>query len=207
MRPLLLLLLALLPPSSFEARTQALYAARDVDGLRALCARPATTEQDLLCRYRLFPLTENERYLRELPTELPHGSARAQALLSGLWGYRTMRAPFYQLPTLGRRSARLMDAARAADPDDPFVLLVRGQSYLFRPAIAGGDARVALTSFRQLRAVAARDTGCGVSPLEADLWTWYALARLHDPEAPALRARLLAEEPPRLYREFLDQTP
>lgn len=203
-----LLLATLLVASSLPATTQALYAAKDVDALRRVCAEATGTEADLLCRYRLYPLTEDEAYLRDLPADLAESaSARSLALLSGLWGYKTARAPFHLVPRYGMRAERLMKRARQAEPQDVFVLLIDGQSLLFKPAIAGGDARAALDRFRTLRRVAAARTGSGVSTVEADLWTWYTLRKLNDASAASLRTRLLEQEPPRLYREFLLSPP
>lgn len=184
--------------------TQRLYAARDVEALQAVCRTATAVEDDLLCRYRLYPLTEDEAHLDTLPASLDGASPRALALLSGLWGYKAARAPLHKLPTYGMRADRLLKAARAAAPDDPFVLLIEGQSLLFKPAFAGGDRRAALERFRHLHRVAARSPRCGVSVVEADLWTWYAMDKLGDPGADALRRRLLAAQPPRLYREFLE---
>lgn len=189
-------------PPDFEAQTQALYSRRDVPALRRLCA-DATGEADLLCRYRLYPLTQDAALVAGLPETAPAPTARAHALLSGLWGYRAARASALQLPRLGLRSLDLLRAARRLDAADPYVLLVEGQSLLFRPAIAGGDVRAALGRFRALR----QHAGSGVSPMEADVWIWYAMRRLGDRTADALRARLLAATPAPLYRDFLLHPP
>lgn len=189
-------------PPAFEVETQVLYSRRDVAALRRLCVG-ATGEADLLCRYRLYPLTQDAALIARLPTAAPAPTARAHALLSGLWGYRAARASAFQLPALGRRTLDLLRAARRLDATDPFVLLVDGQSLLFRPAIAGGDAREALSRFRTLR-LHARD---GVSTTEADVWVWYALHRLRDAAADPLRRRLLGASPAPLYRDFLLHPP
>lgn len=197
------------PPSSpftrFAAETQRLYARRDVDALRRLCGG-ASGEEDLLCRYRLYPLTQDEALIARLPTAAPQ-TARAHALLSGLWGYRAARAPLVRVPAYGGRSLDLLRAARALDADDPYVLLVEGQSLLFRPAIAGGDRRAALARFRTLRVHLDRQPEDGIARMEADLWIWYTLHRLGDRTAPALHRRLLAQQPPPLYRDFLLHPP
>ncbi len=198
-----LLLTVLLAFTSLTQTTQRLYAARDVVALQKVCEAAASVEDDLLCRYRLYPLTEDEGYLENLPDDLPDASPRARALLSGLWGYRASRAPFHKVPRYGMRAERLLNHARADAPDDPFVLLVDGQSLLFKPALVGGDAHKALARFERLRGVVARMPGCGVSVVEADLWRWYTLHKLDAPEAEPLRQRLLAAHPPRLYHEFL----
>lgn len=189
-------------PPAFDVETQALYSRRDVASLRRLCVG-ATGEADLLCRYRLYPLTQDAALIARLPTVAPAPTARANALLSGLWGYRAARASAFQLPALGRRTLDLLRTARRMDPTDPFVLLVDGQSLLFRPAIAGGDVREALGRFRTLR----QHAGEGVSATEADVWIWFALHRLRDPDAAPMRRRLLAATPAPLYRDFLLHPP
>ncbi len=197
---------ATVPPESFAAETQHLYARRDVAALRRLCIG-AAGEADLLCRYRLFPLTQDEALIARLPVAPPVPTARAAALLSGLWGYRAARAPLVRVPAYGGRSLDLLRMARRLDPTDPFVLLVEGQSLLFRPALAGGDRRGALVRFRALQTALARAPGDGISAMEADLWVWYALHRMGDRSAPALHERLLARTPPPLYRDFLLHPP
>jgi hypothetical protein len=202
----LLLLLTLAVP--FADSTQTYYAAKDARALAALCADEADDAASLLCRYRLYPLTEDKAYLDDLPTEVADSASACElALLAGLWGYRAARAALPALIKYGRRSERFLQAAKALDPDDPFVLLIEGQSLLFRPSLFGGDREKALARFRTLRDVVARRSGEGVSVMEADLWTWYTLARMNHADADAHRTRLLAQDPPPLYREFLLSPP
>ncbi len=202
--PLLALAAMTAPPgASFAEKTQAYYAQKDAGALEALLARAEGREDAFLCRYRLYPLTENAAHIATLPENAEDGSARAMALLAGLWGYRASRGSLFQKITYGRRSQRLLDAARAQDSLDPYVLLIEGQSLLFRPALVGGNAREALRRFRRLRSVLEHHPDAGIAPMEADLWTWYALDTLGSDEAPALRRKLLAQNPPPLYREFL----
>lgn len=190
--------------AAFAERTQALYARRNVEALRQACAG-AGGEEDLLCRYRLYPLTR-EQALLQLPERPGVETARAYALLAGLWGYRAAQTSFVRMPAYGRRTLDLLRRARALDPDEPFALLVEGQSLLFRPALFGGDRTAALARFRRLRRTLDAHPGSGIAPLEADLWVWYTLDRLGDASAPALRTRLLAGAPP-LYRDFLLHPP
>ena len=201
------LLLLLMTPLSFASQVQAHYAQKDADALRALCEREAERgtfdEADLLCRYRLYPLTEDDALLNDIPADLPSGSARERALLSGLWGYRAARAPLHKMMTYGRRAERLIEAARTLDPDDPYVLLIEGQALLFKPGFVGGDKGAALGRFRRLREVVERNPECGISAMEAELWAWYALQKMDAAEAPQLRQALLDQDPPPLYREFL----
>lgn len=197
---LLILILALGPVAE---RTQEHYARKDVAALDALLERTEDRSLRLLCRYRLYPLTHDAGYLDDLPEELEQGTARELALLAGLWGYRASEAPFYKAIAYGRRSMALLDDARALDPDEPYLLLIEGQSLLFRPAIAGGDDAEALRHFRRLARVLPQHAESGISPLEAQVWTWYALRRTDETAAHALRAELLERDVPRLYREFL----
>jgi len=88
------------------------------------------------------------------------------------------------------------------------VLLVEGQSLIFKPAIAGRDEEAALQRFNRLCEVlrsATPDTG--VSMTEAQLWRWYALHQLEMANAPAVRDELMASNPPPLYRQFLQDPP
>ena len=162
----------------------------------------------LLCRYRLFPLAQDQSLLDDLPTELTDGTAEEYALLAGLWGYRAGTASVVGAMRDGIRSARLLDEAVARDADHPLVLLIEGQSLLFKPKIAGGSAEEALVRFERLFEIVRRTPGGPVSALEAELWVWYALDQLgHQREADALRERLLATDPPPLFREFLLSPP
>ena len=213
----LLLLLAFLatPPSGLTASsvmadsTQTYYAQKDVGALKHLLQNAATRTERLLCRYRLYPLTENERYLSDLPETLsPAASAREWALLAGLWGYRAAHASVFGAMTAGRRSMRLLKRARQEDADAPFVLLVEGQSLLFRPAIAGGSSEKALERFQQLRQVLDERPGHAVSPTEAATWTWLALREAgRTSKAEALHQQLTRDDLPPLYREFLEHPP
>ena len=187
--------------------THILYAQKDARALAALCAHADAREMQLRCRYRLYPLTEDERYVTSLPEALDDASARELALLSGLWGYRAARASMLKALRYGLRTDRLLEQAKALDPLDPFVLLIEGQSLLFRPGFAGRDERAALDRFQKLKAVAARELESGVTEMEAELWIWYTLERLGDARADSLRARLLAQHPPLLHREFLERPP
>jgi len=199
--------LSLMDPS-FADSTQMYYAQQNAEALEGLLERAETRFEDLLCRYRLYPLTEDEALLDDLPEDLDDGSARELALLSGLWGYRAARASIFSAIRYGRRAERLIDEARARDPDDPYVLLVEGQSLIFKPAIAGRDEEAALQRFNRLCEVlrsATPDTG--VSMTEAQLWRWYALHQLEMANAPAVRDELMASNPPPLYRQFLQDPP
>lgn len=200
--------MSLLDVGSIADSTAAFYAEGNVAALEAVLSQAQSREIDLLCRYRLYPLTKDDRYIRDLPTALRgEATARELALLAALWGYRLHNASVLQMPRWGTRSHRLLEAAKAIAPDDPFVLLIEGQSLLFRPAIFGGDAREAVARFRKLRAALDHVPPTGISAMEADLWVWFALQKLGDDEAKALREKLLATAPPPLYRQFLLSPP
>jgi len=193
--------------SPFAQTVQDAYAQEDAGRLRALLERAESRADSLLVRYRLYPLTENEAVLEDLPETLPDGSARELALLSGLWAYRAGEASIFSAVSYGRRSSRLLEAAKRADPDAPYVLLVEGQSLLFRPAIAGRDAEAAARRFDRLAALVQDAPQYGIAPMEARSWRWLALREAgHSETADALHDTLRAENPAPLYRKFL-QTP
>jgi hypothetical protein len=181
------------------------YAQQDIPALKAMHRPVLPSELDLQLRYRLFPLTNEASYLENLPEPGPRTSARELALLAGLWGYRASNTSIANAVRHGTRSARFLRTAREIDPDDPWVLFVEGQSLLFMPRIAGGDPAKALKRFRLLRQASL--AGTGISPIEVDVWVWYALHRLGRSEAASLRSGLLAGNPPPLFRNFLLDPP
>lgn len=186
---------------------QTYYAEKDARSLEALLNRSEDRAEEYLCRYRLYPLTEDETLLEDLPTGLEDGSAPELALLAGLWGYRAARASSVRAVVFGRRSHRLLNKAREKNPLNPHVLLIEGQSLLFRPAIFGGDPERALERFRQLRGVLENNSDSGIARMEAELWIWYVLHKLGSSDAEPMREQLLAQDPPPLYREFLTSPP
>ena len=196
---------------SFADSTEMYYAQQNVEGLKTLLEQADTPSEKLLCRYRLYPLTRDESYLEDLPAAPdPNRPARQLALLAGLWGYRAAEVGFVLTAIrYGRRSSNFLDMARAANPDDPFVLLVEGQSLIFRPAIAGKNVEAALARFRQLeRQLEDAQRGQGVSLNEAQLWQWYALTELdREAEAQQLHQVLIDADLPSLYRQFLADPP
>jgi hypothetical protein len=130
------------------------------------------------------------------------------ALLSGLWSYRAGEASIFNAISYGRRSASLLETARAKDEDDPYVLLVGGQSWMFRPAIAGRNLKRALKRFRRLQEVVPDHPDAGIPMVEARLWTWYALHKMdRNEEAKALRQTLTDKNPPPLYAQFMEDPP
>lgn len=203
---MLTLLLALL--LSFMDSTQVYYSEKNVEGLQSLWDEAEERVEDLVVRYRLYPLTEDEAYLESIPSDLDDGTARELALLSGLWAYRAAEASIINAIRYGRRSSQLIDEAREKDPFDPFVLLVEGQSLLFRPAAAGRDREAALDRFeRLLRVLEREEEDIGIAPIEAEIWRWYALRELERENADDVRNELLATNPPPLYEQFLTDPP
>lgn len=200
---MLSLLVALILPSAFADSVQALYARNDAAALKSLCADADRQAERLLCQYRLYPLTEDERYLDDLPTTLEDASATEIALLAGLWGYRASRGSMLQTIRSGRRASALLEHARDLDADDPYFLLIEGQSLLFRPALFGGDAEEALSYFRRLRTLLDAEPRPGISAVEVDVWIWFAMDKMEHAGADAFRRELLRSDPPPLYRAML----
>ena len=195
-------------PPPLADSTQHYYATQNAHALERLLGRIDDRALDLLIRYRLYPLTQDADLLDDLPADLDGASARELALLSGLWGYRVMTGSVLKVPTYGRRAAALIERARALDPDEPLVLLIEGQTLLFSPPLMGRDREAALARFQRLCAVLPAAPDRAVSSVEARLWVWYALTKLGRPtDADALKAELLAERPPPLYRTFLLSPP
>jgi hypothetical protein len=203
---LLALLLVLMAPLPFAQEVQRAYAQQDPDTLTTLLAEADSRADSLLVRYRLYPLTENASLLDDLPTRLPDGSARETALLSGLWSYRAGEASIFSAVQYGRRSANILTRAKEQDPDEPYVLLIEGQSLLFRPAIAGRDPTAAADCFERLAAQA--DTTAGITTTEAQVWRWLALKEAgHADAAQRIHDRLLRDDLAPLYRQFLEAPP
>ncbi|MEP0547908.1 MAG: hypothetical protein ABJF88_13315 [Rhodothermales bacterium] len=205
---LLLTLLLFASPSVSPPDTLAsLYAQNDSAGLVRLHKRAHTASDELLYRYRLYPLTLDARYLEGIPEESDCRTARDFALLAALWAYRAAEAPPWKLAVFGMRSDRLLERARALDPEEPYVLLVDGQSLLYRPGLFGGSSERALQVFERLRTVLRQRPTPGISPFEPEVWIWYTLQKLGRPNTDRVRDRLLAKDPPPLFRQFLIDPP
>lgn len=203
---LLILLVTLSPP--FADKVQNAYAQQNADTLRTLLADADSRADSLLVRYRLYPLTENAEVIKNLPKTLDDGSAREWALLSGLWSYRAGEASIFKAMTYGRRSAKLLDTARSLDKNDPYVLLVDGQSLLFRPAIAGRDPETAHDRFSALLQLVEDGQADGISRMEACVWKWLALRESNrTKKARTFKETLLADTPAPLYQQFLNAPP
>lgn len=203
---LLALLLLVSSPTPFAADVQDAYAHQNADALRGLLRDANSQTDSLLVRYRLYPLTEDASLLDDLPSDLPNGSARDLALLSGLWSYRAGESSIFGAIEYGRRSTTLLERAKQKAPNDPYVLLVEGQSLLFRPAIAGRDPSAAADRFETLASRA--QAADGVTPMEANVWCWLALREAGKfQRARHLQEKLLSENPPPLYRQFLHDPP
>lgn len=204
----LALLLTMMATSPFAQATQTAYAQQDADRLRQLMDRASSRADSLLVRYRLYPLTEDEGVLQNIPSSLSDGSAREYALLSGLWAYRAGEASFFSAIQYGRRSTSLLEKAKERAPEAPFVLLVEGQSLLFRPSIAGKDLEGAVDRFAKLSELLENDGYEGISRTEAQIWQWLALKEAERvDESKSLRKQLQRQDLAPLYRQFLASPP
>ena len=184
------------------------YAQQDTASVDRLYRRKARTLRDrLLCRYRLFPMTLDDAYLRDIPSDKGVASARDLALISALWAYKAANSSKIHLPTYGRRSERILNRALELDPDEPYALLVKGQSLFYKPSWFGGDMEGAKETFEELRRVLQGRRVPGIHPFEADVWIWMAVRKLDAAEGRAMRQRLLAKRPPPLFRQFLIDPP
>jgi hypothetical protein len=203
---LLVFLMSIHPP--FADRVQDAYAREDADALRSLLQTAETRTDSLLVRYRLYPITENAALVDDLPKTLDDGTAREWALLSGLWSYRAGEASIFSAVSYGRRSADLLETAQSIDPNDPYVLLIGGQSLLFRPAIAGKDPDAAAQQFTQLAELAEANKTDGIPPVEAYIWKWLALKEAdRTDDAQSLHDQLISRTLPPLYQQFIDDPP
>lgn len=201
-----LALLSASPP--FAEAIQTAYAQQDADRLRTLFDRASSRADSLLVRYRLYPLTEDASVLEDLPSSLADGTAREYALLSGLWAYRAGEASIFSAMQYGRRSTNLLEKGKARAPEAPFVLLVEGQSLLFRPAIAGKDADAAAERFARLAEIVATEEVPGITKTETQVWQWLALREAdRSDEAQTLYDRLTGRQLAPLYRQFLESPP
>jgi hypothetical protein len=158
---------------------QAAFAQDDTAAVQRLYAESTTVADSLMALFRLVPLTGDLSLLEGLPDKLEQDAGgRELALLSAMWGVRAQAAGLLKKPKYGGRSIRLLEAAERKAPDDPWVQLVAGQSYLYRPGILGGGT---------------------------DAWLWTTLAKDDAPGAESLRLELLATDPAPRYRAWLDE--
>ena len=183
------------------------YVRRDIQGVRRLARLARTREDRLLVTYRLFPMTMDRDVIADIPSDDGVRSARQLALIAALWAYRAANGPKINLPTYGRRSERILNEAKAIDAREPYVLLVEGQSLLYKPGIFGGDAQEAKARFQQLKRVLGREGVPGLHPFETDIWIWMCERKLDRERANALRRELLARRPPPMFRQFLVDPP
>ncbi|MDX1439741.1 MAG: hypothetical protein R3284_07565 [Rubricoccaceae bacterium] len=185
----------------------AYYARHDIAAIERLYDSATTWETRLLCSYRLYPLTEDERWLEHLPDAGELTTARELALLAAHWGFKAQRALPWQLPTFGRRSEEILRRAQAMDADEPYVLLVDGQSLYYKPGIFGGDVDRAKARFEQLRNVMHRNPTPGIHRFEPEVWIWICLRKAGSSAAAPLRRQLITQNPPPLFRRFLNNPP
>ena len=208
--PLAVLLLGLQPADASTVRDSLThyYVEQDAAAVERLYRTRARTREDrLLCLYRLYPMTLDEGYLADIPSEAGVQSARELALIAALWAYKASSGPAWRLPTYGRRSERILNDALARDPAEPYALLVRGQSLYYKPRVFGGDVAEARETFEQLRQRVGRTRVPGLHPFEAEVWIWMAVRRQDATAGTHLQRRLLARNPPRMFRQFLTDPP
>jgi hypothetical protein len=205
---LFVLIFAVSIHAPFAQRVQEAYAHQKANTLRTLLAESTSQRYSLLAQYRLYPLTEADTALENIPRTLSGASAREWALLSGLWSYRAGEASIFRAVDYGRHSTDLLNTAKEKDPTDPYVLLIEGQSLLFRPAIAGRDPSAAADRFSTLVQQIEKGRNAGISLEEAQVWRWLALREAdRSDEAHTLHDRLASASLPSLYRQFLRDPP
>ena len=207
---LLALVVAVFLQVPFAQQVQEAYAQEEADSLEALLSSAESQEDSLLVRYRLYPLTEDEAVLDPIPRTLSEeASARACALLSGLWSYRAGETNIFRAIDYGRHATDLLEKAKEQDPTDPYVLLIEGQSLLFRPSIAGRDPAAAARQFSTLvEQTEEEENPVGLPRIEAHIWLWMALREAdRAKQATALHQRLTSQALPPLYRQFLRDPP
>ncbi|MEO0557167.1 MAG: hypothetical protein AAF170_03175 [Bacteroidota bacterium] len=184
------------------------YAHLNTPAIHRLYRHEARTLRDrLMYRYRLFPLTMDDRFLENIPSDQGVRSARDLSLISALWAYKAANSSKIHLPTYGRRSERILNRALEIDPDEPYALLVKGQSLYYKPSWFGGDAAEAKRTFEDLRRVLSHQRVPGIHPFEAEVWIWMAVRKLDPNQGRALQRQLLARNPPPLFRQFLIDPP
>ncbi|MHC4815918.1 MAG: hypothetical protein ACYTFN_22840 [Planctomycetota bacterium] len=185
---------------------QAAFAQDDTAAVQRLYAESTTVADSLMALFRLVPLTGDLSLLEGLPDKLEQDAGgRELALLSAMWGVRAQAAGLLKKPKYGGRSIRLLEAAERKAPDDPWVQLVAGQSYLYRPGILGGGTDAAMSRFQALADRLSRTPECGLPLIEARIWLWTTLAKDDAPGAESLRLELLATDPAPRYRAWLDE--
>ena len=200
------MLALLLSAVCYAGEIERAFANDDAPGVQRLYTMAETRPDSLLALYRLVSLTEDASILEDIPDELDESAqARELAWLSGLWGFRAQNAGLLKKPKYGAASIRLIEAAERLDPEDPWVLLVSGQSYLYRPGIIGGSADEAQARFDTLVSRLSAEPMCGLPLIEARIWTWMVLKEDERPGADSLRAELLATEPRPRYRLWLEE--
>lgn len=183
------------------------YVRRDTRAVRRLHRIARTRGDKLLVRYRLFPMTMDEGLLRSIPSDQGVRSARELALISAMWAYKAANGPKINLPTHGRRSERILNQAKEINPNDPYVLLVQGQSLLYKPGIFGGDVGEAKATFQKLKRIMRGRSVPGLHAFEADVWIWMCERKLDRGRANTLKQQLLRRNPPPMFRQFLIDPP
>ncbi len=180
------------------------YGNKEVDILKNRLQLASGQREKLEVIYRLYPLTEDENLLSDLPAsaESPD-SATELALLAALWTWKGDRSNiFNRIPRI-MKGVKMLDRAKEINPDNPLTLLIDGQALIFKPGIAGGSVSKALDTFERLHSLLVERPVCEVAVYEVESWIWYCLHRMEDPQADAYRDEFLASDPPPLFRDFV----
>ncbi|MEM9998185.1 MAG: tetratricopeptide repeat protein [Bacteroidota bacterium] len=139
----------------------------------------------------------------EQAEELSPDFAEAYALHSSLLGQKVGMKPMLGM-LIGPKVGRIMDRGKAADPDNPRVVMTEAQSLLFTPKMWGGSKERAMEGFRRaitlFEAEAANPPADPLAPRwghdEAYAWLGLALSELERPdEARAAYEQALAINP------------
>jgi hypothetical protein len=185
---------------------QAAFARDDTAAMHRWYVESTTASDSLMALYRLAPVTGDLSLLDGIPAALEDdATARDVALLSALWGMRAQAAGLLKKPKYGGRSIRILEAAERQAPDDPWVQLIAGQSFLYRPGILGGGTDAAMPRFEALAERLAREPECGLPLIEARIWIWTTLMKDDPDQAESLRLELLATDPAPRYRAWLEE--
>jgi stage V sporulation protein SpoVS len=190
----------------FGDQVQVAYNNRNAREVRRLMNAATNQSDKFLAIYRLYPLTEDGTILANLPADPNRENAKDKALLSALWSYKINEDRSLMM-TLGTRIIRLLNSSERLNAQNPFVLLIVGQSLLYKPAVFGGSAARALQKFQALKRQIQAEAICGLSIWDADVWIWYAMHKKRDRGAEAFKQELYRNNPPVIYREFLNNPP
>lgn len=193
--------------TDFGAELIGAYGRKDIATLKRLLASTKNQLDRFLVLYRLYPLTQDESLIQNIPTGLAStASARELALLAALWSYR-INEDKTLLISAGMRMDGLIKAAGKRNSQEPFYLLIDGQSYFYRPNMFGGSYEKALQRFTACRDALIRTPISGMDRLDAEVWIWLTMHKMKASNANSFKQELLKRNLPAVYREFLLSPP